>query len=110
MRAGRLRERLVIEHYTNADVDRAGHIDPLKWKTFATVWGRVERVGSNETQRTEQLQTSMTHTVTIRYCDGVDTEMRVCWLDGTKQRTLGIGGVTADERRTEMTLSCRENG
>ena len=106
MRAGRLRERLVIEHYTNADVDRAGHIDPLKWKTFATVWGRIEQIGASETERNNQPQASGSHTVTIRHTPGVDSTMRVCWLD--KKRVFGIEGVTEDERRTEMTLNCRE--
>lgn len=107
MRAGQLRERLTIEHYENEDVDRAGQVQE-KWKTFATVWGRIEEAGASETTRADQTQPVGTHTVTIRYREGVKSHMRICWKRGAVTRVFGIEGITGNERKEFMTLACRE--
>ena len=108
MRAGQLRQRFVIEHYENETVDRAGQLDP-KWKTFATVWGRIEEAAASETTRADQQQPVGTHTVTIRYREGVKSHMRICWTRNGVQRVFGIEGVTGNERQEFMTLACRED-
>lgn len=108
MRAGQLRERIVIEHYENEEIDRAGQTEP-RWKPYTTLWGRIEQVGANETISTNQLQPAGTHTVTVRHTKGIDERMRVCWKDGDTTRVLSISGVTRNERKEFMTLICAED-
>lgn len=108
MRAGQLRHRITIEEYENEDVDRAGELQP-RWKPFATLWGRIEETGANETVSLNQLAPAGTHTVTIRHTNGIDSRMRVCWKDQGTNRIFGIEGVTKSERREMMTLVCRED-
>jgi SPP1 family predicted phage head-tail adaptor len=107
MRAGQLRQRFRIEKKVDNEYDAAGH--PVeKWRLFQKVWGEKQELSQSETERTNQNQTAGSLTVRIRYTRGVNSGMRLCFEEDRFSRVLGIEGVTQDERRTEMVLTCRE--
>lgn len=103
IRAGSLRHSVVIQERTLTADAYGGRTEA--WATFATVWANVEPLSSSEQWRAQQVQSSVSHKVTIRYLAGIDSKMRV--KHGT--RYLHIGSIrNVDERNIELELLCTE--
>jgi SPP1 family predicted phage head-tail adaptor len=104
MRAGQLRNRIVIER--NAGTKTASGGMSESWVTFATRWARVRPLSTTERIRAGGQDISeITHEVTIRHTAGVTADMRV--IHGTRILDI-VAAPQADERRREVVLSCRE--
>lgn len=108
MRAGFLRHRVTIQRYELV-VDEYGA--PLRgesrkelWKDVATVWASVEAVSGREFFASQQVQSEVTHKVTIRFRPGVAADMRI--VHGGK--VFGIVAPLPDNRGTRLVLMCRE--
>jgi len=72
---GELDKRIIIENSTEVDDGYGGKT--ISWATFATVWARVKPLKGFEKLRAMQIQSEVTHKITIRYRSGITTGMRV---------------------------------
>lgn len=77
MRAGRLRNRLVIERATMVQQSN-GELTP-SWATLATVWGEVKDLRGTELIDGQQAEATMSTKITMRYRTGIDARDRVTW-------------------------------
>ena len=75
------------------------------WQGIATVWAEVQPLTGKAYLAAQQVQSSVSHRVRIRYRDGVTPDMRVMF--GT--RHFAIDAVLCpDERKRELHLMCVE--
>jgi len=79
--ASRLQHRVVIEQPDLAE--QGGGQYAVSWSAFATVWADIEpffsRSVNAERLQEEQLNTPVSHKVTIRYLMGVNEAMRMVY-------------------------------
>ena len=106
VKAGTLRHRIAIEQPPSPAEDEYGHNDETRdWTVFATVWASVVPLSGREFWKAESVQSDITHTVTIRYLEGVTPQMRVRHND----RILNIDSVIdVEENGVQMQLMCKE--
>lgn len=106
IRSGLLRHRVVIEQKTHERDSKGGMIE--RWDEadpFARVWANVEVVGGTEQHRANQVQTTDTHRVTLRYLPGLTTRMRL----KHNGRVLNIQSIkNIGERNRVLELMCIE--
>jgi SPP1 family predicted phage head-tail adaptor len=103
MQAALLRKRITIQ-IRSTTKDSYGQ--PLtEWSDIATVWGEVAPMSGRELLAAEAVQSSLTHSVSIRYFAGLKPSMRIKYGD----RLFDIQSVIdEDERHRTMTLLCVE--
>ena len=102
VRAGLLRHRITIR--VAADVrNEIGEYEPT-WSDLATVWAQVKTESGVEAMRGDVEEATYTHTVRIRYLDGVTSKDRIAW----GLRTFEVVAVVPDERHTELRIRCVE--
>lgn len=102
MRAGELRQRIVIQSRV---VARNGLGDEVgTWSTLATVWAKVETPSGDEIVDAERGAATLSHKITLRDRSDVTELMRVAW----NSRTLEITAVLRDHVGRQMVLVCRE--
>jgi len=107
MRAGQLRHRLQLQSATTAP-DDFGQPIPT-WSTYADVWGEVRPLTGRERYTAQQVQSSLSHQVRIRYRGGVAETHRVRWVDKATIKILDINAVLNTEQRDrELLLLCSE--
>lgn len=103
---GKLRHRLTIEEEVRV-ADGGGGFD-LSWQAIATepvVWGRVTPLSGREVLRASQLQTPVSHRVTIRYRADVTASMRLT----LGSRVFNIRAlINVEERDRWLELTCEE--
>jgi len=77
MRAGRLRNRVIIEQLVagSPDVDGPGEPDET-WTEFATVWGSIEPMSGKALTASEQQMSEVDVQIRIRYLAGITAKMR----------------------------------
>jgi SPP1 family predicted phage head-tail adaptor len=104
MRAGTLKRRVTIQAVTEGTQD--GYGEPAEVvTTFATRWASVEPLSGAELYRAHEMHPEVTHSVRLRYLDGVTAKMRV--LFGT--RSFEIKTVlNTEETNRELVLLCTE--
>lgn len=110
MRAGRLRQRVAIQRRTGAESAFGEPTDT--WTTLATVAAGIEPISGREYFAAQQVQSEVTHRVTIRYFAGVNPKDRIVWTDPATDvaRYFDIRAVIdRDERHREMSLMCVEH-
>lgn len=103
IRAGKLRHRVIVEQATGGQNDYGEDIPA--WATFATVNARIEPAGGAERFDTNTMKPETTHVVTIRYLDGLKTDMRLKF--GTRILEI-LSAITRKEIKEMMTLQCKE--
>lgn len=88
MRAGELRDRLIIEKRTDTRSD-AG--DPVpSWSEYAKRWCRVIPQSGTEVYRNRQEEQTYSHRVEMRYLPGVRTKWRGLWRAGQQTTTTAL--------------------
>lgn len=103
MRAGGLRHEVVIQTPTETE-NATGESVPT-WGTFAAVRAAVEPLRGQEFFASQQLQSSLSVRIRIRYLANVTTKMRVQW----ENRYFAIEGIIDPEmRHRELQLMCVE--
>jgi SPP1 family predicted phage head-tail adaptor len=111
MRAGRLRHRVRLQRSTQAP-DAVN--DPvLTWSDLATVWAQVEPLAGREFFAAQQVQTAVSHRITLRYRAGITPKDRVAWLDPATRawRYFDINAVLdRDEKHRQLDLMVTEHG
>ncbi|CAB4121505.1 gp16_SPP1, putative phage head-tail adaptor [uncultured Caudovirales phage] len=103
MQSGLLRKRLTIQQRSQSQ-DSYGQ--PLTvWADVATVWGEISPMSGSEMLSAQAVQSSLSHSVTIRYHSGVNPKMRIKY----GIRLFDIQNVIDEnERHRTMTLLCIE--
>ena len=103
LEAGALRHRITLQSATDTP-DGGGGFTTV-WTDVATVWAAIEPLKGREQLHAAQLETPVTHRVTLRYRAGVTPKMRVKF--GT--RVFNIRAVIdAEERHRTLELMCEE--
>lgn len=104
MESGRLRQRVQIQA---ASESLGGFGDAVQtWTTVATRWASVEPLSGRELWQAQQVQSDVTHKVTLRPAGlTVSPKMRIVH----KTRTLSIQSVRdVEERGIALELMCVE--
>lgn len=110
MRAGRLRHRVALQRAT--ETANSFNEPVVSWSTLATVWGAVEPISGKEFFAAQQVQSSVSHRITVRYYAGLTTKDRVLWTDPSTsgQRIFDINAILdRDERHRGYELMCTEH-
>jgi SPP1 family predicted phage head-tail adaptor len=103
LRAGSLRHRVTLQQ--PAETPDGGGGFTLAWTDVATVWAAIEPLKGAERLHAQQLQSPVTHRVTMRYRSGVTPTMRLLF----EARTLNIRAVIdPQERNRTLELLCEE--
>ena len=103
MRAGDLRNRVVIQNRTATQDTYGGEVPT--WSTVATVWAAVEPMTGREFLEGRTLEATVDTRIRIRYRSGLAPDMRVTW-DGHTYDVLAV--LEVKSRRREIHLMCRE--
>lgn len=105
MQAGKLRERVTIQQEVVTRDSFGAEVNP--WVDVATVWASVRPGSSGERFLTaaDQMQATITHTVRMRWRDGLGPKLRLLW----EGKLLGIQSVVdPDGRKRELVVLCLE--
>ncbi len=103
MDAGKLDRRATIQSPNDVSEPDYGS-EQLSWETVATVWATVrDGVGSERITENVRVLTRRTE-ITIRWRDGITSDMRVVLDDG---RTFQIVSI-AEVRRVSLTMLCEQ--
>lgn len=100
---GHLRERVALQ--SAMDAQNSVGDDVETFSTFATVFGRMEPMGSTAIERAARETVTRRWRLTIRYRSDVTAAARVVW--GTRQFNIE-GVVNPDERRRFLSLDLVE--
>lgn len=100
--AGRLNKRVTLQTVTRTTDTGGGGTD--SWGTTATLWAHIEELGGSEPFNGQQVASTLTHRVTLRY-RSVTPQQRLLY----GSRVLKIVAVQNPDQRNEMlVLDCRE--
>lgn len=103
MNAGQLRHRVTIQRFERVEDEGGGYAED--WKDVATVWAAVKPMRGNERYEAQQVQSTLTHKVTIRYRAGIKPQMRLLYGN----RVFNIEAVIdIEERHRWLELLCSE--
>lgn len=104
MRAGELDRRIVIEAKSvTRDPDYGAEV--VSWVTFAERWAKVRDVNAVEREGAGLRTITRTTLITIRWLDGLTSDMRVTLTDG---RVLEIVSLVEIGRKVGLQLVCEE--
>ena len=105
MRAGRLRHTVEIQRATEA-ADATGQMIKT-WSTIATRKAEIIPLSGDEYMDAQQIQSKVTHRVTMRYYDGLTSVDRLYWA--AEEVTLNVEGThQTGQRKTMLELLCVE--
>ncbi len=104
MRAGRLRNKIVVQ--TNTPTQSGSGALTDVWSTYATVRSEINPKGGREYFDAKQVNAEIDIIFNIRYYSGVTSKMRISW----NSRTFDIQSVINPmERNIEMLIACKES-
>ena len=103
--ASRLRSRITLQQQVQT-ADGAGGF-ARSWSDVATIWAEILPLNGRELLQAQQLQSSVTHKITIRYRTGVIAAQRfLC----ESTRAFNIRAVRNVEERDELLEIFAEEG
>lgn len=107
MQAGKLRHRITIQELIlNAATTRDMHGGIVEdWADVVTVRASVEPIRAVEIFRANQVDTRITHRITLRYQSGITTAMRAVF---GKRIFLFLSVINPDERRIMLEMLAME--
>lgn len=106
MRAGTLRERIVIHAPVTVHDPEWGPTDGEAWEQVANVAASVTPSNAGESVRDQKVQSTIGYTIKLRYLDGIDSRHRITW----RGRRLDIVSVTdPTQRRRELVIEAKEH-
>ena len=103
MYAGKLRSRIIIERETHTPNDSGGQ--NITWSTYKKVKALVKPKSGTERVRGMQLESPLTHTITIRYTKDILPTDRINF-NGRYMQIRAV--VDIEERNRWIELSCQE--
>lgn len=100
---GKLRRRVTLQELVKTDDGYGGTIET--WQDITTIWAAIEPLRGNERYTAQQVQSELSHKVTIRYRTGIKPQMRLLYKD----RIFEIEAVLdVEERHQWLELLCSE--
>lgn len=75
MRIGQLKDRITIQNYVRTPDGYGGYDET--WQDIATVWANIKPLRGREFFQAQQIQSEITHKITIRYRNDIDKTCRV---------------------------------
>lgn len=75
MRIGQLKDRVTIQNYVRTPDGYGGYTET--WQDIATVWANIKPLRGREFFQAQQIQSEVTHKITIRYRNDIDETCRV---------------------------------
>lgn len=109
MRAGQLRHKLEIQEPVEAPSASTGATVPMSWRFFADVWADVSPVSGSERFIAAQLVATASHTIRMRWLDGVTVAMRAVLGQGDSARVFNFTSVQSfRERNRELVIAATE--
>jgi len=104
LKSGRLRHKIVIQQ--RVETKNSIGEDITAYTTYKEVWAQVAPLSSKEYVSNNELQSSITGRVSMRYLSGVTSDMRIKW----GSRIFDIVGppINTDERNRELILMVEE--
>lgn len=107
MESGKLRHRIQLQYET--ETPGASGEPTYTWSELATVSAAVEPLSGKELIDAQQVASTVTHRVTIRYRPDVNETCRVRFGEVAPYRYFDINAViNTRERNHEMVLLCSE--
>ena len=104
MKAGKLRHRIKVQNYSETQ-DAMGQV--IKgWTTCGIKWARVEPMSVNERLRAQQIDSKITHKITMRWFENFDPDQRFLFKD---RHFYVKGTIKKDEISNEMIIMAEEN-
>lgn len=104
MRAGLLDTKVTVQYRAiTRDPDYGSEV--VVWTNFATAWCRFEETGGQELERNNREFTTRSATVTMRFIDGVNADMRLLEADGSVWQIISVAH---RGRRRELRLEVVE--
>ena len=100
---GKMRYKVKVERATNTR-DAGGGLSQ-DFKTVANVYANIEPKGANSVYRQGILQEKVSHEITMRYMNNIDTNSRITY--GSRQFAVH-GVINIDERDRYLKLLCDE--
>lgn len=94
--AGRLRHRIKIQSLGLADDGMGGQTEA--WSDMANVWASIEPLTGKELFIAQQVESNVTHKITMRYLAGITTKHRI--LFGS--RVFEIVSIRDEEERNKV--------
>jgi SPP1 family predicted phage head-tail adaptor len=106
MRAGGLRHRVTIQHFTSYR-DAGGQ--PIKtWRDTATVWAQVTGINGRELVAAGAKMAEVSFRIWIRYRADVTSASRIIWQQkGHKAKAFSIVTAIPDAAFTRLELLCK---
>jgi len=104
MKAGKLRRRVTLQSVATSSNGVGGKTSAAP-TTVATVWASVEPLSGGELLRAQQMQSNLSHRVTIRHRSGVTPRMRVAY-QGRRFEIAAV--IDPEERHERLVLLCSE--
>ncbi len=105
MRSGQLRHRITLERPRQTDVSAQGQSVEV-WEEVGRFWAAVEPLSARQFVSGDQQRGETTHTVRIRWIDGVTLRDRIDF-NGRKLNIASV--INPDERNRELQLICVES-
>jgi len=103
--AGVLRHRIQIQSESNARDANGGVIK--SWNTVATRWGKIRPLSGRELIAAEQVDSRVTHEITIRYYPGLTSLFRL--VHDSRVFNISSPPRDIDERKKVMILQATED-
>ena len=103
MTSGKLRERVTIQQATEATAE-SGQTSET-WSTYVYAYADVRTTSGKEFFAEDKYNSHVTHTVMLRWRDGITEKMRVLW--GTRILNIIYVGEDRTHERS-MILNCVE--
>ena len=102
-KAKRRRHKIIFQR-ANAGVDAiGGQVNP--WTnpiTVTTVKAAIEPLRGFEMFKAQQVQSTVTHRITMKYRRGISPDLRIRWMDRGIERIFNILSALDIEERHEM--------
>ena len=102
--ASRLGKRITIQEEALTTGDAGGQM--VIWSDFVKIWAEIKPLNGRERLQSEQLNSSITHTVTIRHIDGVNADMRIIY-QGRVFNVIAV--INPFESNIVLEILCEEN-
>ncbi|WP_069649642.1 phage head closure protein [Caloranaerobacter ferrireducens] len=101
MNVGLLRDRVTIQNYVRIPDGYGGYTET--WQDVATVWANIKPLRGREFFQAQQIQSEVTHKITIRYTDAVNITSRIKY----KNKTFEIKSIIdIDNRHRFLEIMC----
>lgn len=105
MRIGDLRDRVTIQNFIRTPDEYGGYTET--WQDIATVWANIKPLRGREFFQAQQIQSEVTHKITIRYTDIVKPTSRIKY----NNRIFEIKSIIdVDNRHRFLEIMCIGSG